>query len=96
MVSDSFDDIWQQPDSDDLGPLGLRQPASSVRTIDGIDPLDEQLGLASKLWIPKKLEDMLFGQVDGAEPSLRTYAVLDAARIDGLPERLDASGLEHR
>ncbi len=75
----------------------------------GIVPLDEQVGVEVPETVPNALSAPLFGQPEPTEtesaaaggdrasvPSLQTYAILDAAKIEGLPEMLEASGLEHR
>lgn len=78
---------------------GAPTPALTVEAIEGVEPLDAQFGVAEPLTVPPALREALFGQpniVEGrAVPPLRTYVVLDAARVPGLPEMLEASGLEH-
>ena len=78
---------------------GPPPPALSVETIDGVEPLGAQLGVAEPLTVPPSLHEALFGQpgiIDGrAVLPLHTYAVLDAAKLPGLPEMLEASGLDH-
>lgn len=68
-------------------------------------PLDTQFGVDPKKNVPDALQAALFGQPELAGvaaddpakvPPLRTYAILDAAKVQGLPEMLEASGLEHR
>lgn len=71
-------------------------------------PLGAQTGVPHRKAVPDALREPLFGQPDptaaeiahygGADrvPRMQTYAILDAAKIFGLPEMLEASGLECR
>ncbi len=81
----------------------------TVETITGIDPLDGQFADDTAKTIPDKIRDAFFAQPEPREddvqafggevervPPLRTYAVLDAARVLNLAELLETSGLEHR
>ncbi|MEP3348060.1 MAG: DUF4123 domain-containing protein [Litoreibacter sp.] len=87
----------------------LRKRHLSIETIEGVKPLDAQFGIADPKTVPDVLYRPLFGQPEstdadleqiGGDPkkvlSLHTYAILDAAKITGLPELLAASRLEHR
>jgi Domain of unknown function (DUF4123) len=80
-----------------------------VQTIDDVEPLGDQLGIMAKQNVPDALMDVLFGQPDptpaeiaaaggdaAAVPPLQTYAILDAAKIKGLPETITGWGLENR
>lgn len=84
-------------------------PALRIEIIEGVEPLDAQLGVFPKRTVPDTLYDALFGQPDpspaeveaaggdaSAVLSMQTFAILDAAKIMGLPELLEDSGLEHR
>ena len=84
-------------------------PALIVETIEGVEPLDAQFGVAEPLTVPTVLQDALFGQPEPTEAELaahggdlapvlplQTYAILDAAKVQGLTEMLEASGLQHR
>lgn len=84
-------------------------PALQVATIEGVEPLDSQIGAFPKKTVPDALHDALFGPLEltaaeieaaggdaAAVPSMQTYAVLDAAKVTNLPELLERSGLEHR
>lgn len=86
-----------------------RQPALRVETIEGVEPLDAQLGVFPKKTVPDVLHDALFGQLEPTEaemeaaggnpsavPPMQTFAILDAAKVMNLPELLDDSGLERR
>jgi hypothetical protein len=66
-----------------------------VDTVDDVEPLGDQLGIMAKKNVPDALMDVLFGQPDDA-PDLHTYAILDAAKIKGLPETITGWGLENR
>lgn len=76
-----------------------RQPVFTVQTIKGVKPLSDQFAVAQPLTVPVALHNALFGQPDLIEGRailpLHTYAILDAAKVMGLVEMLDASGLEH-
>ncbi|MFV0410751.1 MAG: DUF4123 domain-containing protein [Paracoccus sp. (in: a-proteobacteria)] len=82
-------------------------PTLQIKTIEGVEPLDRQIGMFPKKTVPDTLRDILFGQpistVTGnktayaaAVPLVQTYAILDAAKVANLPELLERSGLEHR
>lgn len=105
--SDQFNP-WYVPEGgfpsaeDDAG----RSPLQ-VETIENVEPLDRQFGIQPKKTVPDVLYDTLFGQPDPTEAEIQaaggnavtpvqTYAVLDAAKVENLPELLGASGLEHR
>lgn len=85
------------------------QPTLQIEAIAQLNPLDTQFGIFPKKTVPDGLYDPLFGQpnpspteVDAAGgdpaavPAMRTYAILDAAKISDLPELLEHSGLDHR
>lgn len=85
------------------------RPALRVETIEGVEPLDAQIGVFPKKTLPDALHDALFGQPDptaaeieaaggdpAAVPPMQTYAILDAAKVINLPELLEDSDLEHR
>lgn len=104
-------DPWQIPD-DGFPERDVRDAEVSplrIATIDNVKPLDRQFGEQQKKTVPDVLYDTLFGQPDpsaaeietaggdpAAVPPMRTYAVLDAAKLVNLPELLGASGLEYR
>lgn len=83
--SQSGGDYWT--DKDVLPPI-----ADGPRAIvlSGIVPLDAQIGVFRRKTMPAGLSEHLFahGPV--------VYAVLDGAKIDALPEILEAGGLQHR
>ena len=102
-ASEHQDDYWAEvPEKAELAPA----PAFVIETIVGLEPLDRQFGVANPSRVPASLRDTLFGQPDptpseiaaeggsSAVPSLNTYAILDAAKVPGLAEVLDATGLE--
>ncbi|WP_299192790.1 DUF4123 domain-containing protein [uncultured Litoreibacter sp.] len=61
-------------------------------------PLSGQIGQSDAAFVPEALNEPLFGALSTSsdETSPKTYAILDAAKIFGLPELLATSGLEHR
>jgi hypothetical protein len=65
-----------------------------ITDIGPVTPLDAQFGLIQKQNVPPGLRNPLFGQPADA-PYLRTYAILDAAKIANLPLRLETAGLDH-
>ena len=78
--------------ADDAAPLTLH-------TIEGVEPLDAQFGVFEPMTVPAALRDALFGQSELIKGSailpLHTYAILDAAKVIGLIEMLETSGLDH-
>lgn len=78
------------------------------QVLDKVKPLDAQLGVLDKLSVPESLHPFLFGQVSASleelsrykahdqVPPLRTYAILDAARVPLLQERLDDAELPYQ
>ncbi len=81
----------------------------TIETIDDIEPLDAQFGVHPKKTVPDILYAPLFGQPEPTEaeiaaaggdpaniPPMNLYAILDAAKVEGLLELLENSELEHR
>lgn len=69
-----------------------------VYSLQNLAPLDDQFGVWPKVTVPKALEPILFADSSEehfARTSMKTYALLDAAKIDGLIETLENSNLEH-
>ncbi|MEO1346936.1 MAG: DUF4123 domain-containing protein [Pseudomonadota bacterium] len=66
-----------------------------TRVIEGIEPLSQPpFGMAPDRTVPEPLQEVLFGQLpDGSIPS--AWALLDAARIPQLPDRIERSGLPY-
>lgn len=100
MASGEEEDYWTGAALTGAAGVAADQPpALAVQTIEGVEPLDAQFGVAEPLTVPAALRDALFGQPELIEGRailpLQTYAILDAAKVMGLPEMLDASGLEH-
>lgn len=91
MNADDFDDYWVQSPKTVQAPA---KPALQIDTIDGVAPLDAQLGVAELKTVPDALYEPLFGQP--TDVALHTYAILDAAKVPNLPELLEVSGLAHR
>lgn len=103
-------DPWQylpaQPRMDGT-PLPIH--ALDFRTIENVVPLDAQIGAAHKKTVPDALYDAFFeqpeptvaevkaaGGIPTNVPPMHSYALLDAAKIMHLSDRLAASGLSHR
>ena len=105
MSANNIEDYWTQQASPQEKPS---ERQLQIGTIDGVEPLNGQFGIAQPKTVPDVLREPLLGQpeptaaelaaeVDPAKiPPLQAYAILDAARVSDLPELLDASGLEHR
>lgn len=92
MPGDSGD-YWTGPTS---GPQADPDFRIQVETCREIAPLDSQFGAdMPKKTVPESLSGPLFGQPD-PDAALHTYMILDAAKVQGLAELLEASGLEHR
>lgn len=74
-------------------------PILDAICVCGVEPLGAQLGVIQPLTVPPTLRKVLFGQPDVIEGRairpLHTYALLDAAKVPGLPEMLETSGLDH-
>lgn len=110
FIDQGYDDPWDirsdTPGEAHSGPeiSGLR-----IDTIEGVEPLDMQIGVFPKKTVPDALHDALFGQPEptvaeieaaggdpAAVPPMQTYAILDAAKVTILPELLERSCLERR
>lgn len=99
-----IDDYWtQQSAVQEVTP----EAHLNIKVVKNVEPLDEQFGLDALKIVPDSLYESLFGQVNPTQmeieqargdlakvPNLQTYAILDAAKIPGLPELLVASGLD--
>ncbi len=104
------DDPWAFSPSGMLAASAEPVPSAlQIETLEGVAPLDAQIGAFPKKTVPDALHDALFGQPEpttaeieaaggdpAAVPHLQTYAILDAAKLTNLPELLERSGLEHR
>lgn len=73
----------------------MEAPWLSVDPLGLVMPLDAQFGVHPRKTLPDILRPILFPPADTAAPR-RTYAILDAAGLTQLPERLATSGLTHR
>lgn len=71
-------------------------PADEVR-YDRIEvrPLDRQFGVHPALSVPAGATEAVFGPLNGTDAAPFTYALFDAARVDGLSERLAAAATPH-
>lgn len=79
-----------------------------IEEIEGVEPLDFQMGVHPKKTVPDALYPHLFGQPeptkeelaaageDGDVPMMNTYAILDAAKVTNLTTMLQTSQLEYR
>ena len=107
--NDQFDPWQDFPTHPKMGGAPLPTHALDFVTIRDVTPLDAQIGISPKKTVPDALRDTIFAQPepttaeispaggDAADlPLMQTYALLDAAKIMHLAERLKASGLEHR
>ncbi|MEL7219521.1 MAG: DUF4123 domain-containing protein [Pseudomonadota bacterium] len=74
-------------------------PVLDAMSVYGVEPLGAQLDVTQPLTVPLTLREELFSQADVIEGRdilpLHTYALLDAAKVPGLPEMLETSGLDH-
>lgn len=100
MASDDEEDYWTGAAlTGTAGGAADQPPALTVQTIEGVEPLDAQFGVAEPLTVPAALRDAIFGQPEKiggpAVLPLHTYAILDASKVMGLVEMLEASGLAH-
>ena len=108
-----YDDPWTlrtgMPGEAHSEPAAQAAPDLRIEIIEGVEPLDAQLGVFPKKTVPDALFDALFGQPDPspaeveaaggdalAVPPMQTFAILDAAKVMNLPELLEDRGLEHR
>lgn len=88
------------PASSHLTALTGKENALSFETIEGVEPLEPQFGVWPKQSVPTAIHAALFLPVDPSDDpaeqeELLTYAVLDGAKINGLAEALEQSGLAH-
>lgn len=107
VQQDEDNDPWQ-PEALQPAPAPDAGPPLSVGTIADVEPLDDQFGVHPPRTVPDALHAPLFGQPEPTRaeiathgdrdkvPPMRTYAILDAAKVFGLAETLAASGLDHR
>lgn len=97
-MTTEHDDFWTDPSlRAGAEPARAPAPVMGLTTINDVLPLDAQFGVSSARTVPACLQDALFGDPGGsAGAPLGTFAVLDGARISGLPEYLETSGLQHR
>lgn len=87
------------------GPVAAAQPTSpdtapwlEVTRLEAVTPLDRQFGVHPRLTVPATLRPHLFPDppADTDAPRQRSFALLDAAALPQLPERLATSGLTHK
>lgn len=109
-INRDYDNPWDlRPDMSGEAWSEPAVPALRIEIIEGVEPLDTQLGVFPKRTVPDALYDAMFGQPDPtaaeieaaggdakAVSPLLTFAILDAAKLTNLPELLDRSDLDHR
>lgn len=89
-------DYWTSPHSLDGSSLA-RAKSARINDIAELKPLGPQFGVDPKAHVPDAIRDELFGQTENQTgPPLLTYALLDAARVENLPEQLEGEHLECR
>lgn len=106
----AHDDPWRTPVTGSDGAETTTQSASSSKTriVMRVTPLDAQFGVWPRKTVPDTLREPLFGRIGpkdpgiarydaaNAAPPLDSYAILDAAKVQNLPDILTASGLSYR
>lgn len=96
MSDDRFRQNWLAPSEHSLPENASFSRYLETRLIDGVIPPDERPG-AGATSIHEALREVLFDTPDAADGApLYSYALLDAARIPGLPELLETTRLGHR
>ena len=90
MADNRFEDFWQLPLADRADAAPARGAFLNFDRITGIQPVSDRPGSIAAGAVPEALAPVLF-------PSgpAQTYALLDGARIPGLPEVLETSRLGH-
>ncbi len=72
-------------------------PYLAAELIGTVMPLQAGFGMDTRKAVPDELQGAIFGPVPAdSSNAMPTYAILDAAKVVNLPERLDTSGLAHR
>lgn len=99
MIEGADQDYWiNLTHSEDTG-SERTAPKVGIETTDEIEPLDSQIGVKKPLTVPPRIRQQLFSSpeeiADSGASFSNTYAVIDAAKVPGLPEMLESSGLEH-
>ncbi len=94
-------------DDGESGPADEPQTYLEITEIAGVEPLDMQLGAHPRRTVPDALREVLFGQPEPSEseirrygtaqavPPMKTFAILDAAKVQHLPMLLDDAQLRH-
>lgn len=90
MVDNRFEDFWQLPLALGTGTAPRGGAYLNFDRITGIQPLSDRPGSVAAAAVPETLAPVLF-----PPGPAQTYALLDAARIPGLPEVLETSRLDH-
>lgn len=77
--------------------LNAAVPYLISEPIGPIAPLQSGLGPNSQRMLPEQIQRIFFDPASSCEGGKHfTYAILDAAKVVNLPERLEISGLENR
>lgn len=71
------------------------QPLLDYKLIEAVPPLDAPSPDDEPPFVPQALEKYLFEQSNIEEQSPHIYAIVDAAKVQFLPDRLTQTGLEH-
>lgn len=110
-IGDRCETHVMRPSRESKDHMRINSPQSSeppflLDTSIRLDPLDEQFAVAQPVCVPPLVHGLLFDQpkpneaeiaaFKGNVPELSTYAVLDAAKIESLPELLESSDLRCR
>lgn len=90
-MSDRSADFWIDSANSSVQPRADIRIAATILT--AVEPLDAQRGVFPVKSVPDDLHRHLFPQPPEAS---QLYAILDGAKIDGLPELLAASGVPYR
>lgn len=105
MTNPPVDDFWQGIHADTVASAPADGPGLAIEVIDIPAPLDGQFGTFQKKAVPEPLAAALFHPDEATRTGTETqpadasdahvYAILDGAKIDGLRDRLEQSGLPH-
>lgn len=91
------DDPWLNTSSE-VEPFEMRSHIGfQITVIENVKPLDAQFDVWPYKMVPDTLYEPLFGQPEPTENTapMKTYAVLNAAKVFALPEILSTSGLKY-
>lgn len=89
-------DFWTA--NADVPPPRSIERLLTCKSLRGVEPLEPGIDAGSERRLPEQLTEVLFGQA-GSPPRLaasNTYAVLDEAKITGLPDMLEVADMASR